>query len=101
MNLQEHKAEATLSKVLSYPEGVMTRKEWVKLQHGKGATVKEALKSKTMFDRRKFNRMNYAQQEEYEKKVNTLVPCYELYCIPTEGGFYDITKAEYDYFQTL
>ena len=95
--------EARINKVLDtkimYTEGLMTRRNWLRLQHKNKSTVCEVLKSKTKYSRTRFNRMDYAEQQEYEKRLNTKVPCYELHLV--DEYFYDITKIEYDYFLTL
>lgn len=97
--IQEYKIESTLKVKVRYSEGIMTRAEWCELQKRNGANVQEVQKSKTKYNRVKYNRMGPAEQEEYERKLNTLVTCYELH-LPS-GCFYDITKAEYDYFNSL
>jgi len=94
------KADKALNVKENYPEvGVMTRKEWIILMHSQGATVKTAFKSKTKYNRIKFNRMNDSEQKEYERKIAELVQCYELH--KNIGGFFDITKSEFDFFNTL
>ena len=43
-NIQDYKKDATLNKVFRYPEGVMSRREWLRIMQVKGATVKEETK---------------------------------------------------------
>ena len=92
--------EKTLNIKVSYPEGIMTKKEWIKLKFNNGCFVKQVEKSKSNFNRTKFNRMNTAEQEEYEKRLNTKVTCYEIHSNES-SSFYDITKFEFDYFNSL
>lgn len=98
-NIQQYKIDATLNKLVRYEEGVMSRRDWLKLQLSKGSTVHMEMRSKTVWNRRRFNAMNWQEQQAYEKRMETKVPCYELKL--KDGGFYDITKTEYDHFQTL
>lgn len=55
--IQEHKKDATLNKVFRYPEGVMSRREWLNMWRIKGATVEE---KKTR---------NYAAEENFLHSV--------------------------------
>lgn len=98
--IQDHKKEATLNKLIRYEEGVMTRREWLKLQLVKGAIVEQSTKNRIDFNRIKFNRMGWSEQAEYEKKCAEKVVCYKI----REAGqssYYEITKTEYDYFLDL
>jgi hypothetical protein len=97
--LQDYRAESTLKKIFRYDEGVMTRQEWIELKLAEGCTVKQETKAGAEWDRRKFNNMDGYQQREYEKKLDSRIPCYNLY-LPS-GSFYEITKAEFDYFNFL
>lgn len=95
----EAKAQKTLSTLMRYDGVVMSRKEWIEIQHKNGSTTRLDEKNKIMFDRRKFNRMNYAEQEAYEKRCNEKVPFFRL--DKGDGIYYEITKAEFDYFNSL
>lgn len=97
---QQAKANKTLNMLIRYEEGVMSRREWLKIQLSKGATVTEAIKNRIMFDRRKFNRLCGQEQRDYEKKTEEKVPCYELR-LPNQSGYWEITKTEYDHFKDL
>lgn len=93
------KAEKSLDMTVRYTEGIMSRREWLTLMRSQGATVKTVMKSKTQYNRIKYNRMNAQEQAEYERKLAEKIECYELH---TAGsGFYDILKCEYDYFNSL
>jgi len=95
------KAEKSLNIRVRYDEGIMTRREWLKMQLAKGATVKEGTKNRIDFNRIKFNRMcSYAEQIEYEKKCHEKVICYELR-LPGESAYWEITKTEFEAFKAL
>jgi len=95
MTIQEKKANHVLDKVFSYPEGIMSRREWLNLKKQEGWGVREDIKPSTNYNRTKFNRMNWEEQREYQKKCDTMIPMWKLY----QGDeFYEITKTEYDYF---
>ena len=97
----EAKAQKSLSTLVRYSEGIMTRKEWIELKHKHGATVEISTKNKIQYSRTKFNRMwNTREQDEYLKKCDEKVTCYNLH--PDGVTYYhEITKTEYDYFNTL
>lgn len=81
--------------------GIMTRREWLKMQMIKGAEVKEDTKNRVQFNRTKYNRMTSDnEQEKYMKKCNEKVVCYELH-LPGQSAFWEITKTEFDYFNNL
>lgn len=98
------KAEKILDKKLRYEEGIMTRREWLNMWRVKGATVEESTKNRIQFDRLKYNRMKGGiwsnEQNEYEKKCNEIIPCYNLR-IPNSSSFFEITKTEYEYFNNM
>lgn len=87
---------------MNYDEGgIMTRRDWLKMQMVKGGYVEESTKNRIQFNRTKFNRMSYNDdQEAYMKKCNEKVVCYNLH-LPGERAFWEITKTEYDYFKDL
>lgn len=96
----EAKKEIILSKLIRCDGVVMTRLDWLKIKHKEGCWVKEDTKNRIQFDRKKFNRMtNYEEQWEYERKCNEKVRCYKLY--DEEDSYYEITKTEFDFFETL
>lgn len=97
--LQQHKADSTLNKVFRYPEGVMTRREWLNLMIIRGCNVEGYQKHMLDYNRTKYNRLTGKEQDEYERKCNTMVTGYRLN-IPG-GCFQDITKTEYDYFNNM
>ncbi len=93
------KIEKTINIKMRYPEGIMTRREWLNFHRVKGASVEDKDRNRIDFNRTKYNRMNGHEQEEYERKCAEKVPGYRLN-LP-DGGFYDITKTEYDYFLNM
>lgn len=95
------KNEKTLNTLVRYSEGVMTKKEWIKKQLARGAFVQESTKNRIQYNRIKFNRMtNDSEQEEYMKKCNEMVKCYELR-YKDENSFWEISKTEFDYFNSI
>lgn len=98
------KKDKSLNVRVRYDEGIMTRREWLKMQFAKGASVSEGTKNRIQFDRIKFNRMKGGiwsnEQSEYEKKCNEKVICYELR-LPGESSYFEITKTEYEAFLAL
>lgn len=96
--ITELKAESTLNKVFRYDEGIMTRKEWINLKVSAGWMPIESTKTQNQFNRIKFNRMNGREQAEYERKCNEIITCFNL----KQGTqFYEITKAEFDFANSL
>ena len=53
-------------------------------------------KPSVKWNRTKYNRMNHAEQREYEEKLNTMVKSYELY--EEENIYWEVTKTVYDYY---
>lgn len=104
-SMREGKVNKILDKQIRYDEyGVLTRREWLRLQMIKGAFVEEGTKNRIRFDRIKYNRMKGGiwsnEQEEYEKKCNERVVCYNLK-LPGESAYWEITKTEYDHFKAM
>jgi hypothetical protein len=94
------KVEKSLNVKMLYDEGIFTKKEWIKLKFKQGAIVETANKNRIDFNRIKFNRMNYKEQEIYEKKCNEKITCYKLK-EKNDNCYFEITKTEYDYFNSL
>lgn len=93
------KADKSLAVKMNYSEGIFTRREYMELQHSKGATVKQETRPRIYYNGTKFNRMNGAEQAEYMAKCDERIPCYNLHFV--DRGFIEITKAEFDYFNSL
>ena len=51
------------------------------------------------YNRVKYNRMDWYQQREYDKKLQKMVPEYRLYT--SETMFFPVPKLIYDYFISL
>lgn len=98
--IQDHKTEATLKKQFRYDEGIFTRAEYMQLQKAAGATVSQSTRAQIDFSRTKYNRMDSREQEEYERKCDTRIPCFNLN-FAGKSSFIEITKAEFDYFNSL
>jgi len=96
------KQNKSLDVKMNYAEGgIMSRRDWLKMQMVKGATVNEGTKHRIQYSRTKYNRMdNNHDQDEYLRKCNEKVKCYELH-LPGEAAYWEITKTEYDYFNNL
>lgn len=95
------RAEQVLSKKYRYQEGILTRKEFIELNHKKGARVEEGTTDRVRFNRIKYNRMDHWEQREYDKKCDEQVPEYRLYRKGEENSFSVITKTEFEYFNSL
>lgn len=98
-SITEHRQASTLNVKVRYPEGIMTRAEWLQLMKSQGYTVKEVQEPKVIYNRIKYNRMTGREQDEYERKCNEMKTGYRL--CTSESSSYDITKTEFDYFQNL
>lgn len=98
-SIQDYKKDATLNKIFRYPEGVMSRREWLNMWRVKGAFVKEEQTPKVQYNRIKFNRLEGKAQEAYEKSCNEMKTTYRLYI--SDRTSYDITKTEFEYFKNM
>lgn len=114
--IQDYKKEATLNKVFRYPEGIMSRRDWLRMMQVKGATVKEETKrnyaaesklEEWIFNNRGDNSgnpnwpatKNWLQKKE-ELKAGIFKTVYQLHIIG-ENSFQDITKTEYEAFKAI
>ncbi len=116
-NLKQAKAAATLNKIFRYPEGIMSRKEWLNLHRIKGATVKEVRRRDYKAEEKiaedlawqranvPLGNPNYPstaaylkQKAEFEKGIYKTE--YRLN-IPGQSTFFDLNKTEFEYFQAL
>lgn len=107
--------QQTLNKVMRYPEGTMSRRNWLILKKSKGATVravttrmvdKEA-REQEYLHRQKNNvpwgNPNYPTTKAYlERKALLEAGFFTTNHSLTDGEVsYDITKTEFDYFNQL
>lgn len=100
-NINDFRKESILNKQMRYPEGIMSRREWLNYWRIKGATVEEQEVPKIEYNRTKFNRLTGSAQDEYWAKCQEKKPGWRIN-FPNSGGvFQDITKTEYDYFKGM
>ena len=97
--IQQKRIEATLNKLINYQEGLMSRKQWLKLKFNEGCKAIEVTVPKYKYNRLKYNRMSGYDQNIYEAKMKETKISYELKEL--DNCFYDITKIEYNYFKAL
>ena len=116
--INEHRAASTLNKKMRYPEGVMTRREWLNMWRIKGATIEENQvrnyaaeeKLKASIDSRKWSipwgndrhPITMAWNEDKAKLAAGIYKTvYYLHEPPPSRSCYDITKTEFDYFRNM
>jgi len=113
--IQDYKKDATLNKQFRYPEGIMTRREWLKMMQVKGWQPEERTirnyaaegKLKEWLQKEKMNvpwgNPNYPSTKHYlEEKQRLEAGIYKTeYLLKLGNSIYDITKTEYDYFKDL
>jgi hypothetical protein len=93
------RAEQALEKLVKYDGKITTKKKFIEHLISNGYKPEESEKNKVQFDRRKFNRMNYFEQEDYEKKCNEKIKCFLMK--NNEGYYHEISKAEFDFALTI
>jgi hypothetical protein len=103
---QKAKAEKALQQLVRSADfGVTTKAEYIRRHKEMGATVSVGEKPKAQWNRTKYNRMNGREQQEYERKMAEMIPCYKLHTKSTEDNYpsvyIEISKTEYDYFNSL
>jgi len=94
------KTEKLLLVRMRYKEGIMTREQWLQLKREQGATVSTEEVPKHIYNRAKYNRMDNRQQEAYEMQLKETKQGYFLQEQHSEGR-YDITKTEFEHFNSL
>jgi hypothetical protein len=116
MNIQESRVNSVLDKKITYPEGVMSRREYLILQKGKGSRVEEKMLRDTAKEQKErealeilWRRVPLGNPCHPETKVylsrkaaldtGFFKPEYRLWT--SERSFYPITKIEYLYFLSL
>ena len=99
--IQECRIDSVLDTRVNYGGrlGVLTRRSW--LQHWKeqGAKVEIEQVPSVKYNRVKYNRMDWEEQADYDKKLAKLKNEYRLYSNPST--FWAVTRVEYDYFVGL
>ena len=87
ISANEARLQKALSKVYRFNGVVMSLGQYLEEN---AWTLREFEESKIQYNRRKFNSMNYAQQEEYEKKLAEKVTRY--YAEFADGSMVAIPK---------
>jgi len=115
--IQDYKKEFTLKQVFRYPEGVLTRAEWLSIQKRNGSTVsEEKQRNRAAEDKLEqwikdrawkipFGNDQHPDTKEWLQAKETLKQgifktVYRLYKANTDT-FTDITKTEFNYFNSL
>ena len=101
-NITQQRINHILNKKMNYPEGIMTRREWLDLKISQGWSSKCEISTPAKqgeFDRTKFNRMDREAQIKYEKRMDSEQLYYSL--VTDKGTFFELTKTEYDYIQSI
>ena len=96
------KAEKILDAQMNYRRfGVLTRRQFCEKMFELGAIPSIDQVPAVQYNRRKFNRMDYAEQREYEKQLAKTKVEYHLYYPDDPDTCAVVTKTEYDYFMSL
>lgn len=98
---QEAKANKILDTIVGYSTGAMSRRNWLVMMKSKNAIVAVATKPRCKYNRSKFNAFtNRELQDEYYAKTQELIVAYR---ISHQGDdlFWEITKTEFDYYNSL
>lgn len=93
--MQQGRINKTLDTRMQFSEGVMTRREWLLLRIGSGATASTAEVPSVKFNRVKYNRMEGGAQQEYDQKLAKTKTEYRIW---QDSTFWAVTKTEYDFF---
>lgn len=88
-----------LDKLVRYNGGVLTVKEYLHALKDTGYTPEVSEKSSVKYNRIKYNRMGYAEQQEYDRKLEKKIPMY--IAINRDKVFNELSKLEFDYFSSL
>lgn len=112
--ITDYRKEATLNMKLNYPEGIMTRKEWIELKKNEGwraeeRTVRNHVAEEKLeewiYNNRDMNSGNPnwpATKKWLSKKDELKAGIFKTeYHIQKDNSLYEITKTEYDYFKQL
>lgn len=113
--INEIKKEFTLNQIFRYPEGVMTRKQWLKMmllqgwqaveKNVRNYAAEEKLAHTVAWQRRNvpLGNPNYPDTKRYfENKAKLEAGIYKtVYSLEKDRSSYDITKTEFEYFRML
>ena len=115
-NIQDYKKEATLNKVMRFEEGIMSRREWLRVKMVQGCEVeernvrqyeKEEKVRNELNERRKHiptGNPNYPSTAQWLKdKADLEAGIYKMVYTLTDNVKYSwvITKTEYDHFKAM
>ena len=93
------KSEKILNGFIRYNNQTITKKEWLNELFKSGYKPEIGTTCPIKYNRVKFNRMNWKEQQEYEKKLSERITEYRAIC--KSGSYYPLTKTEYDYFDSI
>jgi len=113
--ITDYKKEAILNKVLRYPEGIMSRRQWLKIMQGKGWKAEERTRRNHAAEDKlkewlRIEKMNvpwgntsYPSTKFYlEEKARLEAGIFKTeYILKLGNSLYDITKTEYEAFNDL
>ncbi len=113
--INDYKKEATLNKTYRYDEGIMTRRDWLKLMNVKGWQAEERTRRNHAAEDKLFTwcedqkmivplgNPNYPATKHYlEEKARLTKGIFKTeYVLVNGNSVYDLTKTEYDYFKGL
>lgn len=96
--MQEGRKAALLAKPVRFQGRQMTKAQMVEEMVSRGGRLKVDHFPKYVFNRSAFNRMDWAEQRDYEKKMKTKMP----FAVQLEDGtFFELTQTEAEYFKSL
>ena len=97
---QEARREKTLNKQIVIDNKVLTVKQWITGVVTAGGYVDTKEVPSIQFNRTKYNRMDYREQAEYDRKLSIMKTEYRLHD-GNNKSFWSISKTEYDFASTL
>lgn len=114
-SITDYKKDATLNKQLRYPEGIMSRRDWLKMMQVKGWEAEERTRRNLAAEEKlsewlrrekmqvPFGNINYPSTKFYlEEKARLEAGIYKTeYALKNGNSIFDITKTEYDHFKAL
>lgn len=95
---QAAKAQAALNRLVSFNGKVMPLREFIEDLRRQGYVPTMAEVPSVKWNRRRYNNMTAAEQEEFDKKYETLK---QEYRAQKDNVFYTISKTAYEYMQSL
>lgn len=114
--IKDFKIDAVLNKKFNYPEGIMTRKEWCIMMKSKGATSSEKQERQRVKEEKEREELNYLRlqvplgnsnypttkrylERKAELEKGFFKTVYRLHT--DDSGIWEITKIEFDFFNSL